>query len=170
MQTTSSEAKTTSAWRSPWVIGWIGLVVTVLGVNLTMVVLAVATNPGLVNDDFYERGQDYERTLMSRRARDPGWTIKADFPSDIKSGEPTTVRVFLVDRAGQPVSPGAVTFFAYRPSDKSLDFSAPMMEEGKGRYVAQVSFPAFGLWDGLVAVGQGGDEYTTSARIAVARP
>ena len=83
--TTSSEVKVTSAWRSPWVIGWVGLVVVVLGVNLTMVVLAVATNPGLVNDNFYERGRDYEKTLMSRLARDPGWTLSADIPSDIKA-------------------------------------------------------------------------------------
>lgn len=168
--TTSTEAKRASAWRSPWVIGWIGLVIVVLGVNLTMVVLAVTTNPGLVNDSFYERGQDYEKTLMSRLARDPGWTLSADFPPDIKPNEPTRVRVFLVDKAGQPVTPDRVTFYAYRPSDKSQDFSAPMIEEAKGRYVAQVSFPLFGAWDGLVAVEQGGDEYTTSARVSVARP
>jgi nitrogen fixation protein FixH len=168
--TTSSEAKVTSAWRSPWVIGWIGMVVVVLGVNLTMVVLAVTTNPGLVNDDFYERGQDYERTLMSRLARDPGWTLSADLPPDIKASEPTTLRVVLVDKAGQPVSPDGVTFFAYRPSDKSMDFSAPMVEEAKGRYAARVTFPLFGVWDTLVAVEQGGDEYTTGARVSVARP
>lgn len=170
MQTTSSEVKATSAWRSPWVIGWVGLVAVVLAVNLTMVVLAVATNPGLVNYDFYERGQNYEKTLMSRLARDPGWTLKADFPADIKPNEPTTLRVVLVDKAGQPVKPERVTFFAYRPSDQSMDFSVPMVEEGRGRYVAQVSFPLFGFWDGLVAVQQGGDEYTTGARIVVARP
>lgn len=168
--TTSSEVKGTPAWRSPWVIAWVGLVVAVLGVNLTMVVLAVATNPGLVNDNFYERGQDYEKTLMSRRARDPGWTLRTDFPSDIKANEPATVRVVLVDKVGQPVTPEGVTFFAYRPSDKSKDFSVPMTEEAKGRYATQVSFPLFGSWDAVVAVEQGGDEYTTGTRILVARP
>lgn len=171
MQTSMSMGeKRTSAWRSPWVIGWIGLVVVVLGVNLTMVVLAVATNPGLVNDNFYERGQDYEKTLMSRRARDPGWVLSADFPSEIKAGELTWLRIFLVDKAGQPVSPEGVTFFAYRPSDRTKDFSQPMVAEAKGRYAAQVSFPLYGVWDTLVAVEQGGDEYTTGARVRVARP
>jgi nitrogen fixation protein FixH len=166
----STEVKQTSAWRSPWVIGWVGLVVVVLGVNLTMVVLAVATNPGLVNDNYYERGQHYERTMMSRLARDPGWTLTADFPDDIRLNEPTTLRVFLVDKAGQPVSPEGVTFHAYRPSDKSMDFSAPMLEEGKGRYAARLSFPLYGVWDTLVAVRQGEDEYMTGARVSVARP
>lgn len=166
----STEVKPTSAWRSPWVIGWIGLVVVVLAVNLTMLVLAVATNPGLVNEDYYERGQDYERTMVSRLLRDPGWTLSTDYPSDVRPGEPTTLRVFLVDKAGQPVTPDRVTFFAYRPSDKSMDFSSALVEEAKGRYAAQVAFPLFGAWDTLVAVEQGGEEYTTGARINVVRP
>lgn len=165
-----TEGKPTPAWRSPWVIGWVGLVVVVLGVNLTMVVLAVATNPGLVNDNYYERGQHYERTMMSRLSRDPGWTLTADVPAEIKRDEPTTIRVFLVDKAGQPVTPEGVTFHAYRPADKSMDFSASMVEEGKGRFAARLSFPLHGVWDALIAVQQGDDEYTTGARISVARP
>jgi len=168
--TTSTGVKAVSAWRSPWVIGWVGLVAVVLGVNLTMVFLAIATNPGLVNDDYYERGQHYEQTMMSRRARDPGWVLRTDIPADIKANERTTLRVFLVDKAGQPVIPDGVTFFAYRPSDKAKDFSTPMVAEGDGRYAAAVSFPLFGAWDTLVAVEQGGEEYTTGMRIGVARP
>lgn len=162
--------KSGSAWRSPWVYGWIGLVVTVLSVNLTMVYLAISTNPGLVNDDYYERGQDYENTMISRLAKDPGWTIKPDFPRDIVLDQPTTIRVFLVDKAGQPVTPESVTFFAYRPSDKDADFSLTMIEEGKGRYAVSTSFPLYGFWDGLVAVRSEGEEYTAGDRIIVARP
>ena len=171
-QPTQSAPNTTtvSAWRSPWVIGWVGLVVVVLGVNLTMVYLAISTNPGLVNDDYYERGQDYEKTLATRLARDPGWTMRPDFPREILVNDPTTVRVFLVDKAGQPVTPDSVTFYAYRPSDKSKDFSTVMVEEGKGRYAATVSFPLYGFWDGLVAVTSGDEEYTSGDRIIVARP
>ncbi len=47
------------------------------------------------------------------------------------------------------------------PSDKTQDFSAPMLEEGQGRYSVQVAFPRFGVWDGLIAVRQGEDEFTT---------
>jgi hypothetical protein len=51
-----------------------------------------------------------------------------------------------------------------------MDFSARMVEEGKGRYAATVSFPLFGYWDGLVAVTSGTDEYTVGDRIIVSRP
>jgi nitrogen fixation protein FixH len=159
-----------SPWRNPWVLGWIGLILVVLAVNLTFVYLAFSTNPGLVSDNYYDRGQHYERTLVSRLANDPGWTLHADLPDEIRPGESATIRVVLVDKVGQPVTPDQVSFFAYRPSDKTRDFSAPMVEEGPGRYAAAVVFPLFGAWDGLIAVRQGEDEYTTGQRIDVDRP
>ncbi len=162
--------KSGSAWRSPWVIGWIGLVVAVLCVNLTMVYFAVSTNPGLVNEDYYERGQDYEKHLASRLAKDPGWTMRADVPPDLRPDEPAMVRIVVVDKTGQPVAPDRVTFYAYRPSDKTRDFTAPMTEEGTGRYAARVSFPLFGHWDWLIAVRQGEEEYTLGDRLVVVKP
>jgi nitrogen fixation protein FixH len=170
MQSSVTANSSNSPWRKPWVLGWIGLIVVVLGVNLTMVYLAVSTNPGLVSDDFYNRGQHYEQTLVSRLAKDPGWTMHTDLPDDLRPGEPATIRVVLVDKVGQPVTPDQVTFFAYRPSDKSRDFSVPMVAEAPGRYAAQVVFPLFGAWDGLVAVRQGEDEFTTGDAIIVTRP
>jgi nitrogen fixation protein FixH len=167
---TEQGTKGLSAWRSPWVIGWIGLVVAVLCVNLTMVYFAVSTNPGLVNDDYYERGQDYEKHLASRLAKDPGWTMKAEIPGDVRAGVPTTVRIALADKEGGAVAPGQVTFFAYRPSDKTQDFAIPMIDMGGGLFVARLSFPLFGQWDWLIAVRHGADEYTTGGRLGVAKP
>lgn len=167
--TTDTQVQQISAFRSPWVIGWIGLILTVLTVNLIMVYLAIATNPGLVNEDYYERGQDYEQTLMSRRARAPDWTMRVDVPSPIAVGEMQSIRFFVVDKAGQPVDPDAVTFFAYRPSDASQDFALSMTREGRGRYLARVAFPLIGVWDTLVAVTTGADEHSVSRRIEVSR-
>lgn len=163
-------ASTNSPWRNPWVLGWIGLVLSVLTVNLTMVFVAIATNPGLVNDDYYDRGQNYEKTLVSRLAKDPGWTMRTDIPDDLKAGQSATILITLVDKAGQPVTPDQVTFFAYRPSDKSQDFSVPMVEVGSGQYSARLTFPLVGVWDSLIAIRQGEDEFTTGERLSVARP
>lgn len=169
MNSTDSD-KALPAWRSPWVMGWIGLVVAVLAVNATMVYFAITTNPGLVVDNYYDRGQDYERTMLTKLSRDPGWEMKADIPADIRAGEKAVVRLFLVDRAGQPVTPDSVELYAYRPSDKARDFSQPMVAEGRGRYAADVSFPLIGVWDTLVAVREEGEEYTVGQRIHVQRP
>jgi len=164
------EQKPISAWKSPWVIGWVSLVVAVLMVNLIMVYLAIATNPGLVTEDFYDRGQNYEQTMVSKLARDPGWNLHADVPADLVIGKPTIIRFFITDKAGQPVAPDGVRFFAYRPSDATQDFDLPMIEEGKGRYMVELAFPLLGIWDTLVAVKHGEDEYNLGKRIHVVHP
>jgi nitrogen fixation protein FixH len=168
--TTDNEHKPAPAWKSPWVIGWIALVIVVFGVNAVMVYLAVATNPGLVVEDYYERGQNYERTMRSKSARDPGWVLHADIPQDIKAGDRIPIRFFSLDKAGRPVKPESVELFLYRPSDASWDFSVVMTAEGPGRYMADVSFPLMGIWDTLVAARNGEDEYHVGQRIEVERP
>ena len=160
----------TPAWRSPWVIGWVLLVAVVLGVNLVMVYLAVTTSPGLVVDDYYDRGQNYERTLVSRLAGGPGWTMRADVPKGLKAGESSIVRFFVVDKAGQPVTPDQVTFYAYRPSDSDKDFSRPMESEGQGGYAVTLEFPLMGVWDTMIAARSGDDEYSLGQRISILRP
>lgn len=157
-----------SPWRNPWVIAWIALVVVVFTVNATMVVLAFVSNPGLVVDDYYERGRRVERTLSSRRAAAPGWTMSLDTPADVTAERPTMIRFFVVDAAGQPVRPEAVTYYAYRPSDAAKDFSRPMVEEAPGRYAVEVSFPVTGVWDTLVAAVADDQEVMLDQRISVA--
>ncbi len=163
-----SARETNSAWGNPWVMGWIGLILVVLAVNATMIVLAFVTNPGLVNEDYYERGRNIERTLTTRRAEAPGWTMSLDTPADVAKERATTVRFHVVDAVGQPVRPERVTYYAYRPSDPSADFSQPMVEEAPGRYAVKVRFALAGLWDTLVAAETDGQEVIFDQRIGVA--
>ncbi len=167
-QLASKGQRSSSPWRNPWFIGWIGLIVVVLGVNAIMIVLAFVTNPGLVIDDYYERGRAVERSLTTRRAEAPGWTMSLDTPADITKNRATVVRFYVVDSAGQPVRPDQVTYYAYRPSDPTADFSLPMVEEAPGRYAAEVSFSMSGLWDTLVAAQTDGQEVVYDQRIGVA--
>lgn len=159
----------TSAWRNPWVIGWMALVAVVLMVNVTMVTLAFVTSPGLVVDDYYERGQAMERTIRSRAAATPGWLLSADIPADLRVARPATLRFFIVDQAGQPVTPDAVTLFAYRPADAGQDFSRPMTRDASGRYRVELRFPLPGLWDVLIAVREGDSEVHFDQRLMIAR-
>ena len=165
-----AQTKSMPAWKSPWVIGWIVLVSVVLVVNLTLVILGVSTNPGLVIDNFYDRGQNHEKNWASKQARDPGWVMQADVPQDLVVGEPKSLRFFLVDKAGRPAVVEEAHFYAYRPSDSQRDFDLPMIEEGPGRYRVDVNFPLVGAWDTLVAVRHGGEEFTHGRRVQVPGP
>lgn len=156
-----------SAWRSPWVIAWVAMVVIFFTMNVIMIYMATDNNPGLVVDDFYERGQDYEKNMLKRQARDPGWEMRIVLPKKIEVGQPVTCRFKISDQAGQPVSPDAVIFYAYRPSDKDADFSLPMQQVEPGIYETEVIFPLLGAWDTLVSAKQGEDEFNTPKRIGV---
>lgn len=155
------------AWKSPWVIGWLAGVFLVLVINLVMVYLAVQTNPGLVVEDFYERGQHYEKTMFSRLAEDPGWHMSINLPEQLLQSRKVSLQFTVLDNAGMPVAPDSVTFYAYRPSDAKKDFSLPMTKVAGGLYSADVVFGLKGVWDILVSVGSGDNEYNLGKRIEV---
>jgi nitrogen fixation protein FixH len=169
-QTLPPQARPTPAWRSPWVIGWLALVVSFLAVNGVMIYFAVTTNPGLVVEDYYERGQYYERHLASKLAKDPGWSLRAEVPEGIQAGVTRVLKFVVADKTGRPVTLDGATFYAYRPSDAGLDFSLPMEQEGPGRYAVQVSFPLMGVWDALFVARLSEDEHSLGQRLDIARP
>jgi nitrogen fixation protein FixH len=156
-----------SAWRSPWVIAWVVMLVIFFSMNVFMIYLAQSNNPGLVAEDFYERGQDYEKNMLKRQMRNPGWQMKVELPRKIGVDEQVMSRFIITDKEGEPVDPDEVVFYAYRPSDAKQDFNVSMQPVAPGRYEAQVSFPLKGAWDILVSAKQGEDEYNTPKRIGV---
>ena len=157
-----------SAWRSPWVIGWVAIVLVVLLVNGFMIFLAIDANPGLIVDDYYERGQNYEKNMVARMAKDPGWKMDISVPDALPLGLPTLVQFSLAAKDGGAVVPDSVIFHAYRPSDANADFSVPMKQVAPGRYQVEVTFGLKGVWDTLVSVQKDGDEYNEALRINVA--
>ena len=158
--------KKQSAWRNPWVIAWVSILIGFFIISGTRIYFAVTTSPGLVVDDYYERGQDYEENILKRRARDPGWKMKILVPKYVDIAKPTLFGFSVMDKEGNPVTPDAVTFYVYRPSDKNLDFSVPMEQIESGRYQAEISFPLLGVWDILVSVKNGEDEYNQPYRLS----
>ena len=157
------------AWRNPWVIGWIALVTVVLIVNIVMISIAFITSPGLVSENYYERGQHYEKTLASKKAaRDAlGWNTSTDFPSTPVVNKNEVYRFNLVDSNSIPVSQAQVTATLYRPSDSKSDFSIVMNEVVTGVYAAEIRFPLKGQWELIVSVKRSADEYNFSRRVSV---
>ncbi|WP_428607675.1 FixH family protein [Sedimenticola sp.] len=155
-----------SPWRNPWIQGWIGLLVVFLIANMVMVYLAVSHNPGLVVDDYYERGQEYEKNMLKRQARNPGWQMKVIAPESVDVAKPTRFGVRIIGKDGYPVAPDSVTFYAYRPANSKLDFSVPMQATDSGVYEADINFPLLGVWDILISAKDGEDEYNLPYRIS----
>lgn len=159
--------KKNSAWRSPWVFAWISLVVIVLVVNITMIMLSTNKNPGLVNDDFYERGQDYEENMAERLEKNLQWESEYQIDQPLVLNKPANITFQLKKTDGEFPKIDKVELYIYRPSDKNMDFKADMIQEDKHINKAQVSFPAKGIWDLLVAVRIGDEEFNFGKRVFV---
>ncbi|SCZ60900.1 FixH family protein [Thiohalomonas denitrificans] len=155
-------------WRNPWVIGWISLLVIVLGVNIGMVSLAVITNPGLVDRDFYDSGQAMEQQYRKRQAARTalGWDLELDLPKKSVAGRPDVYRLNLLDKQGQPIRGADVRLTAYRPSDASADFDVALKEAAAGRYDGYLALPLKGIWDLRVHVSRGEDSWDITRRIS----
>lgn len=160
-------AKTQSGWRSPWVIGFIMMGVVLVSANAYLIYLADESAPGLVADNYYERGQDYEQNMLKRMAKDPGWDMQLKAPSSVVLNQNAKFIFTLEDKEGRFVDPDKVVFYAYRPSDVNADFSVPMSKLSAGNYEVEVKFSLKGNWDLLASVVKGEDEFNVSQKLYV---
>jgi nitrogen fixation protein FixH len=156
------------AMRNPWVIGWLALVAIVLSVNAFMISMAFWTSPGLVVDDYYEQGKDYEQTINSRLAAQHalGWDLNLEFDKPVLN-RPALFRITAADKVGQPLTGAVVAVRAYRPSDAAADFEASLQEGLPGQYAGTISFPLKGIWDVQMDIVRGEDRYEVTRRITV---
>ena len=160
-------AKMQSAWRSPWVIGLSVMGVIFVVANFYLIYLAGDRAPSMVAENYYERGQDYEKNMLKRLAKDPGWNMTLTPPVKINLKKPAEFLFNLLDKEGKVVTPDSVTLFAYRPSDAKADFSAEMNRLAPGNYQVTTQFPLKGYWDLLASVKSGEEEFNVSLRIFV---
>lgn len=153
-----------SAFRSPWVIGILLLLLAVLAKNIYTIYMAQDNFPGLVVENAYERGKDLHENIRKRQAEKPDWNTQVDFSGarefmgDLKIpayNKDVRLDYYVTDPQGTPVEPQRVTFFAYRNSDARKDFSVEMTKVAAGHYQAQVSFPLKGLWDSIISATTG---------------
>jgi len=156
-----------SAWRSPWVFAWFGIIVSVVTANCIMIYFAMDKNPGLVVSDYYDRGQHYEKNMVARMKNNPGWEMKVSEPKKIVMNKPAVMTFSLATKEGGAVDPDSVVFYAYRPSNAKADFSLPMQSIGNGLYQVDVTFKLKGIWDVLVSVQKDGKEYNEALRVGV---
>jgi len=171
-----SEASVNSnrhAWyKSPLLLGWLFLVIAAMAGTIFMVIQANSGFPGLVVDDFYERGQDYEENIHTKFKNNEKWTTKFQI-DEIYLNKPTVISIVITDSAGMSAKPEKVTLFAYRPSNSKKDFNIPMslsadkLLNGKEVYQASVSFEVKGRWDILASIKIEGVEVNYANKIFV---
>jgi nitrogen fixation protein FixH len=128
---------------------------TVIGVNVTMMKLAIATLPGTEVDSAYSASLGYEKEILAAQdqaARD--WRVKAHIARD-RDGT-ATLEVEARDNNGQPVSGLMFQGRLERPTDKRADLAVVLSEAGNGVYRGSAGAVAPGQWDLVIEADAAG--------------
>jgi nitrogen fixation protein FixH len=149
----------------PWAfVAFFGVVFLVNGV---MVYFAVTTFAGVERRDAYKRAQSYNEVLSEARAQAAlGWQARVSV-EPVAADAVGRLRVQVLDAAASPLHDADVRAVLKRPTNAYLDFETWLVPTGGGAYVAEIDWPADGVWDALVTVERAGDRYQVEERLLV---
>jgi nitrogen fixation protein FixH len=114
--------------------------------------VAVATDDGLVDEDYYRKGLFYDKGLEGEKAL--GWDIGLSFVPGASLAVPAMVRV-EISKSGYAVKDASVAVVLKRPASGRYDRSLKLSPSVQA-YTGEVEVPLGGLWDIEVTAGKGG--------------
>lgn len=129
---------------SPWPVAVAVFLAAVFTVNLIMLTVAIKSDDGVTDENYYEKGLFYD----SQRATDKelGWEIALDFKSVPRPGSLNDIEIRIRDRNGAPVADAVVKAVLKRPATNRFDYSFACLQRGAS-YRGSVEIPSGGYWD-----------------------
>ena len=160
-------ATMTDERRSRW-IPWafVAFFGVVLAINATMIVVAMATWPGLQTRQAYQRGLAHDQAVAAAAAQAAlGWQVEFAFE---QTGPRTgTVLVDLADRFGSTLKDAMVQVAFVRPTHGGYDLVVDLPHHYGGRYLQEIELRLAGQWEARVHIMERGGEYRLRERIYV---
>ena len=118
----------------------------VIGVNVTMMDLAISTLPGTEVDSPYQASLAYEKEIAAAHAQDARhWEVDAHV--ERAAGGAALLQLTARDKDGKPVSGLKFAGRLERPTDKRADLAVELAEAGTGIYRGNAAAVAPGQWD-----------------------
>ncbi|MEI6559934.1 MAG: FixH family protein [Rhodospirillaceae bacterium] len=149
-------------WYIPWLLAAPFLVV--FAANGTLVHYALSSFSGLTSEHASDEGAHYNLALAAAKAQaDRGWQVKVTFTS--AGGLRGRLDLDLRDRAGQPLTGAEVSVGFVRPTKSGADSRTRLVEDGGGRYGAEVVVPLPGVWDLRLEVTHATGNYQKVERV-----
>ena len=125
------------------------------------VYLATSTHTGVVKEQAYEKGLDYNSAIAAKETQEAlGWESQLAY----EKGE---LRVVVSDAAGAPLTQAKVRAYFHRPTQDGYDFEQDLTEKENGIYRARIDFPLKGQWDITWVTQWKQHSYQKKTRIAV---
>lgn len=132
----------------------------VIAVNGVMVVLAIATMPGLDTERPYQTGIAYNAEIAAARAQaGRHWAVASRVVRDLVGDPPghAAVTVTVHDATGTPVSGLDVAVRLLRPTDQRGDHAVTLHEGEPGTYRGDATSVAAGAWEVETRAGRGSE-------------
>ena len=139
---TTTGARRLTGWHVLWIL--IGGFAIVFAVNGVMAWYAIETFPGLVSNDAYREGLEYNRTLDAMAEQEKlGWRVDVELAG---AGTKRAVTARFRDRDGHPISGLTVNATMVWPVVSGNDRRAALDETAPGDYRAAIALPSLGNW------------------------
>jgi nitrogen fixation protein FixH len=137
----------------------------VLAVNIFYIYLSKKTWHGLISENAYQKGLNYNQSLeLAKKQKELGWKISINYnPINPNSG---VFMVKLFDKNGNPINDANILLNIKRPSQSNLDFSQ-QLNFSEGFYQAQVEFPLRGQWEIEAVASRGLDIFQEVKRYVI---
>jgi len=118
-------------------VGFFGVII---GVNVTLAVLAAESWTGFVVKNSYVASQEFnERSAEGRAQTALGWTGELGI-------SPDGIRYRLLDADGRIVRLGGVSVYMHRPTSAAEDRQIELAAAGGGAFAAETGMFADGVW------------------------
>jgi nitrogen fixation protein FixH len=134
----------------------IGFFAVVIGVNVTMMTLAISTMPGTEVESPYLAGIKYNSEISAARAQEArGWRMTSHVE---RAGDGRAVVTLEArDSDGALLTGLALSVRLARPTDRRADRAVSLGERSAGRYAGEANDVAAGIWDLEVEADRGGE-------------
>jgi hypothetical protein len=177
--------KNKQAWRNPWVIGLLLIILAGVLSNAKML-WNVLGHPVRVLDDHYsvKAHNQYDAKWLQQQAERStlAWQAKVHSPQQLANdpeampsairfvllASPAEIQFDLNDKNGHPIQGGKVVIRTQWPGNPEFDFSSDLNETAAGHYTGSLNFPRPGNWDMLIEAEHDGRKFEMEQKVFVA--
>lgn len=128
------------------------------------VYLAVTTHTGVVYDESYDRGLDYNKLIdLKEKQESLNWNVTMELVPTEK-GKKLKVGIEVNDKF---LKNAKVSAKVVRPTQEGYDFNVYLIEENQGYYSKGIYFPLEGMWEIKAFIDKDGVKYQKQQRFII---